>query len=47
MLSDVMVEQAGDSQAIWAVLLSALTTPGTTGKQLKDALTTGKFLALK
>lgn len=45
--SDVMVEQAGDSQATWAVLLSTLTTSGTTGKQLVDALTTGKFLALK
>lgn len=45
--SDVMVEQAGDSQAVWAVLNSTLTTAGTTGKTQADTLTQGKFLALK
>ena len=45
--TDTMVEQAGDSQAVWAVLTNTLTTAGTTGKKLVDDLETGQFLALK
>lgn len=45
--SDVMVEQAGDAQAVWAVLTDTLTIAGTTGKVQKDTLTQGKYLALK
>lgn len=45
--SSIMFEQLGDAAAVWAVPLSTLTTAGTTGKQLKSALTVPKFLALK
>lgn len=37
----------GIAPAVWGVALSGLTTPGTTGKKLKDSLTTAKFIALK
>ncbi len=37
----------GIAPAVWGVATAALTTPGTTGKALKDALTTPKFIALK
>lgn len=37
----------GIAPAVWAVATSGLTSAGTTGKKLKDSLTTGKFLALK
>jgi hypothetical protein len=33
--------------SVWDSATSAHTTPGTTGKQLKDGLTTGKFIALQ
>lgn len=37
----------GIAPAVWGVSMNGLTTTGTTGKKLKDSLTTGKFLALK
>lgn len=37
----------GIAPAVWGVALSGLTTAGTTGKKLKDALTTSKFIGLK
>jgi len=37
----------GIAPAVWAVATSGLTAPGTTGKKLKDSLTTAKFIALK
>jgi len=43
----IMFEQLGDAAAVWAVATATLTTAGTTGKQLTDSLTTGKFIALK
>jgi len=39
--------RGGIAPAVWGVALSGLTTPGTTGKKLKDSLTTAKFIALK
>jgi len=42
-----MFEQLGDAAAVWQVLTASLSTTGTTGVQLKKALTTGKFLGLK
>lgn len=45
--SPVITPQATSPADIWTYATSGLTTPGTTGKQLKDALTTGKFLGLK
>lgn len=45
--SPIMFEELGDASAVWAVLTSTLTTPGTTGFALAHALTTAKFLALK
>ncbi len=37
----------GIAPAVWGVSMNGLTTTGTTGKKLKDSLTTGRFLALK
>lgn len=37
----------GIAPAVWGVATSALTTPGTTGKKLKDSLTLPQFMALK
>ncbi len=45
--SDIMFEQLGDAAAVWAVLNSTLTTPGTTGFNMAHDLTVAKFLALK
>lgn len=45
--SSIMFEQLGDAAAVWAVATATLTSAGTTGKQVKDALTVGKFLGLK
>lgn len=45
--SEFMYAELGDPSAVWAVSTTTLTTPQTTGKQLVDALTTGKFIALK
>ena len=45
--SDVMVTQAGDPEATWAVLNSTLTTAGTTGKTQADTLTKNFYLGTK
>ena len=37
----------GIAPAVWGVATSALSTPGTTGKKLKDGLTLPQFMALK
>jgi hypothetical protein len=45
--SPIMFEQLGDAAAVWAVLQSTQTTPGTMGNRLSKALTLPLFLALK
>lgn len=42
----IITPQATSAADIWTYSTTALNTPNTTGKQLKDALTTGKFIGL-
>lgn len=41
--SEIMFEQLGDANAVWAVLSSTQTTDGTMGKQAVDTLTAARF----
>ena len=45
--SEIILEQIGDSAAVWAQLTSSMTTTGTIGKLLAKALTLSKFIGLK